>query len=262
MSPAVKTVATAEELLAALADSATDTVKLTADIDPGYPLNIAGTVTLDLNGHVLQRVYTGDGPVINVESGGALTLIDSDPTVGHKFSDSGRKLWRLSEYGTNIVNGGVITGDPLNLESGVYVQKGGTFIMTGGKIDNCRASIDGDTPFYFDGPVLDAVSIKAKRVEGVLVPRLRINAENNEWEVSYDAGYTWASLGVKATGEKGEKGDKCDKGDAGTDGKDGINGKDGGKKSGSCAGVPLVGALSGVLLSGIGFALIKRRKPF
>lgn len=194
MSPAVKTVATAEELLAALADSATGTVKLTADIDPGYPLNIAGTVTLDLNGHVLQRVYTGDCPVINVESGGALTLIDSDPTVGHKFSDSGRKLWRLSEYGTNIVNGGVITGDPLNLESGVYVQKGGTFIMKGGKIDNCRASIDGDTPFYFDGPVLDAVSIKAKRVEGVPVPRLRINAENNEWEVSYDAGYTWASL--------------------------------------------------------------------
>lgn len=299
MSPAVKTVATAEELLAALADSATGTVKLTADIDPGYPLNIAGTVALDLNGHVLQRFYIGDGPVINVESGGALTLIDSDPTVGHKFSDSGRKLWRLSEYGTNIVNGGVITGDPLNLESGVYVQKGGTFIMTGGNIvgcyssyygagvraegsftmtggniDNCRASIDGDTPFYFDGPVLDAVSIKAKRVEGVPVPRLRINAENNEWEVSYDAGYTWASLGVKATGEKGEKGDKGDKGDAGTDGKDGINGvngangtdgrdgKDGGKKSGSCTGVSLVGALSGVLLSGIGFALIKRRKPF
>lgn len=131
--------------------------------------------------------------------------------------------------------------------------------MTGGKIDNCRASIDGDTPFYFDGPVLDAVSIKAKWGEGVPVPRLRINAENNEWEVSYDAGYTWASLGVKATGEKGDKGDK---GDAGTDGKDGINGKDGGKKSGSCAGVSLVGAFSGVLLSGIGFALIKRRKPF
>lgn len=157
---------------------------------------------------------------------------------------------------------------------GAGVRAEGSFTMTGGKIDNCRASIDGDTPFYFDGPVLDAVSIKAKRVEGVPVPRLRINAETNEWEVSYDAGYTWTSLGVKATGEKGEKGDKGDKGDAGTDGKDGINGvngangtdgrdgKDGGKKSGSCAGVSLVGALSGVLLSGIGFALIKRRKPF
>lgn len=77
---------------------------------------------------------------------------------------------------------------------GAGVRAEGSFTMTGGKIDNCRASIDGDTPFYFDGPVLDAVSIKAKRVEGVPVPRLRINAENNEWEVSYDAGYTWTSL--------------------------------------------------------------------
>lgn len=150
---------------------------------------------------------------------------------------------------------------------GAGVRAEGSFTMTGGKIDNCRASIDGDTPFYFDGPVLDAVSIKAKWVEGVPVPRLRINAENNEWEVSYDAGYTWASLGVTATGEKGDKGDK---GDAGTDGSTHIagslpssdDGSDGGKKSGSCAGVSLVGALSGVLLSGIGFALIKRRKPF
>ena len=71
---------------------------------------------------------------------------------------------------------------------------------------------------YFDEPVYDAVMIKAKWTGGAPVPRLRINAETNEWEVSYDAGYTWTSLGVKATGEKG---------DAGINGKDGVDGKDG-----------------------------------
>ena len=107
---------------------------------------------------------------------------------------------------------------------------------------------DGDTLFYFDEPIYDAVMVRARWEEGVPVPRLRINARTNEWEVSYDAGYTWTSLGVKATGEKGdagtdgkdgkdgidgkdgekgEKGDKGDKGDVGADGKDGINGKDG-----------------------------------
>ena len=40
-----------------------------------------------------------------------------------------------------------------------------------------------------------------------VTPQLRINATTNEWEVSYDNGKTWKSLGVKATGEKGEKGD-------------------------------------------------------
>ncbi len=34
-------------------------------------------------------------------------------------------------------------------------------------------------------------------------PLLRIGSETNEREVSYDGGLTWASLGVKATGENG-----------------------------------------------------------
>ncbi len=49
----------------------------------------------------------------------------------------------------------------------------------------------------------------------VTAPRLRINPENNYWEVSYDDGSTWESMGVAATGV------------AGKDGKDGVNGKDG-----------------------------------
>lgn len=149
----VMAVATDQELIAALADSANDTVKLTTDIRFDDTLSITRAVTIDLNGCVLGKFYagSGDGPVIRVESGGALTLIDSNPTVEHKFTGYGRKLWKLSEYGTNIVSGGVITGDPLYAETGVHVQKGGTFVMKGGNIAGCLG-------YYFGGGVYNAGS--------------------------------------------------------------------------------------------------------
>ena len=86
---------------------------------------------------------------------------------------------------------------------------------------------DGDTLLYFDEPIYDAVMVRARWEEGVPLPRLRINARTNEWEVSYDAGHTWTSLGVKATGEKGDAGTDGKDGKDGTDGKNGIDGKDG-----------------------------------
>ena len=36
-----------------------------------------------------------------------------------------------------------------------------------------------------------------------ITPELRIKEETNEWEVSYDGGTTWASLGISATGQNG-----------------------------------------------------------
>lgn len=57
-------------------------------------------------------------------------------------------------------------------------------------------------------------------VDGI-TPKLRINEETNEWEVSYDNGVSWTSMGVKANGEKGdtgEQGPQGEKGDAGTNG--------------------------------------------
>lgn len=54
-----------------------------------------------------------------------------------------------------------------------------------------------------------------------ITPQLRISAETNEWEVSYDNGASWTSLAVKATGADGKDGLN------GTDGKDGINGVNG-----------------------------------
>ena len=421
----VKTAATEAELLAALADSAAGTVRLTADIKLNNTLSIGRAVTLDLNGRVLGKFYksAGYGPSICVESEGALTLIDGNPAVEHRFSSGYNSLWRLDDRGDKIVNGGVITGEAVYLESGVHVKSGGSFIMkggnivgclssmfngagvraegsftmtggnimgcrtaelgggvyasgvftmTGGSISQCKADLDGDgiylngsgvmyanggevgaqvafmsgskvasddslsgvtlfkdrvenkgtvehgtfsgeinsfgtisggtfggkvtntgvisggifsdtgsvankigstisggafngtvtvevvidadngseniirdiprgqtfpklddpekadysfigwyigdRAFYFDEPLLNAAVIKARWVEGPLQfqPRIRINPQTKEWEVSYDDGYSWTSLGVKAVADKGDKGDKGQPGNDGT----------------------------------------------
>lgn len=54
-------------------------------------------------------------------------------------------------------------------------------------------------------------------------PKLRINSDYM-WEVSYDEGVSWISLGVRAKGDTGEAGKD---GVNGTNGTDGQNGKDG-----------------------------------
>ena len=72
----------------------------------------------------------------------------------------------------------------------------------------------------------DLLELPLKSV-GSNTPRLRINAESNEWEVSYDEGQTWTSLGVKATGADGQDGKDGTPGRDGVDGKDGAPGKDG-----------------------------------
>lgn len=60
-----------------------------------------------------------------------------------------------------------------------------------------------------------------------VAPQIRISETSNEWEVSYDEGSTWISLGVKATGAAGAAGTNGTDGVNGVDGKDGADGKDG-----------------------------------
>ena len=57
-----------------------------------------------------------------------------------------------------------------------------------------------------------------------ITPQVRINAETNLWELSYDNGATWVSLGIPATGADGNDGDKGDKGDKGDTGETGAAG--------------------------------------
>ena len=115
----VKEVATAEELTAALADSSISGITLKGDIDIGSTLTVNRTVTLDLNGNVLKM--TGRGSVIKVESGGNLTIADSNASTPHNFypdyKDSAWHIdmWKLDDSGSETVSGGVITGGSLSL---------------------------------------------------------------------------------------------------------------------------------------------------
>lgn len=140
-------VTTASELTGALADSSISGITLKGDIDIGSTLTVNRTVTLDLNGNVLKM--TGRGSVIKVESGGNLTIADSNTSTSHNFypdyKDSAWHIdmWKLDDSGSETVSGGVITGGSSdyahNDGGGVLVNAGGTLVMAGGSIVGCSA---------------------------------------------------------------------------------------------------------------------------
>ena len=150
-----KEVRTADDLARAIADTTVNTVKLAGDISISSSLTVRRTVTLDLNGKVLQM--TGSGSVIKVESSGNLTLTDSNTAAEHKFMPGTNGLWVLNENGSETVSGGVITGGtgyPYPLSStlycggGVYIAPGGQLTMTGGNIIGCSAEFGGGVCIY------------------------------------------------------------------------------------------------------------------
>lgn len=129
------------------------TVQLDRDIDISNTLVVTKDVTLDLNGHVLKM--TGSGSVIHVKSG-TLTLVDSNPSAEHKFTNDGNdKPWRLDETaGAEKVKGGVITGGTGSTYTygnytyddcggGVFVASWASFVMNGGNIVGCSAGKSG-----------------------------------------------------------------------------------------------------------------------
>ena len=160
-SETVTEVSTADDLAAAIGNSAVTTVKLAADIDISGPLTVTRTVTLDLNGKVLRMVNNENEPVIEVKKGnssfdiGYLTLTDSAPDAEHKFTPNADGLWVLDETnGTKTVNGGVITGGKyMGIWVEGYDKQNPTqkpdeadcahLIMTGGNIVGCMTERNG-----------------------------------------------------------------------------------------------------------------------
>ena len=155
-------VTTASELTGALADSSISRITLKGDIDIGSTLTVNRTVTLDLNGNVLKM--TGGFSVIKVESGGNLTIQDSNKTTQHKFNPQCKDLvwyidmWKLDDNGSEIVSGGVITGGGGDFAhsygGGVLVNAGGTLTMTGGSIVGCSAvDLGGGVHLAYDSAI-------------------------------------------------------------------------------------------------------------
>ena len=147
-------VRTADELQNSIADG--KSVKLTDNITITSTLEIARSLTLDLNGHVLKM--TGDGSVLRVKKGphpATLTITDSRPQNPHTGSYEGLPAGGVitggtgtrEEYWTSDTLGGAVyleEGTTLELEGGtltgsrsdssVFIRTGATFVMNGGTI--------------------------------------------------------------------------------------------------------------------------------
>ena len=152
-------VETEQELVAALADSTADVIRLTKDIDISNSLTILRKVTLDLNGYVLKMTGSGSVIILDNKSGttGDLTLIDSNPTAEHKFKVNGAEPWVLDDSGTETVYGGIITGGTSSriffsngVEGGGVIIGSGALTMNGGNIVGCIAN-EGGGLFLSDG---------------------------------------------------------------------------------------------------------------
>ena len=128
---------------------------LNNDVTVSQTITVRGTVTLDLNGHVLKYESANKGSVIVVEGSGQLTIEDSNTSnLSHTFNSNG-KLWVLDEAsGTEAVTGGVITGGTGTDIStfggttwycggGALIKNGGSLTMRGGNIIGCSAECGG-----------------------------------------------------------------------------------------------------------------------
>ena len=155
-------VTTAQELTSALADSSISRITLKGNIDIGSTLTVNRTVTLDLNGNVLKM--TGGFSVIKVESGGDLTIQDSNITTRHNFYPNYKQpawhidMWKLDDSGSETVFGGVITGGGGDFAhsdgGGVLVNAGGKLTMTGGSIVGCSAvGLGGGVRLAYDSAI-------------------------------------------------------------------------------------------------------------
>lgn len=153
----VAEVTTAEHLTDMLADSSVVKITLAENIYIGSTLTVNRAVTLDLNGNVLKM--NGSGSVIKVESGGNLTIQDSNTSTPHKFTPGGDGLWGLDETGgSETVFGGVITGGGGDFAhsdgGGVLVNAGGKLTMTGGSIVGCSAvGLGGGVRLAYDSAI-------------------------------------------------------------------------------------------------------------
>ena len=93
-----------------------------------------------------------------MESGGNLTIQDSNTSTPHKFTPGGDGLWGLDETGgSEIVYGGIITGGTgmppgVNYSEGggVYVSAGAALTMNGGSIVGCKAGSGGGVCIDYD----------------------------------------------------------------------------------------------------------------
>ena len=132
-------VRTADDLQEKIADG--KSVKLMADISITSTLEIAKSLTLDLNGYVLKM--GGTGRVIHI-----IKSHGYDVKVEIKDGEPGKE--HTGEYAA-LPAGGVITGGKADKGGGILLDGGCTLKLTGGCITDCHATDTGGGGVVLNG---------------------------------------------------------------------------------------------------------------
>ena len=132
---------------------------LTGDVffSGGNSITVAGNLTIDLNGHVMQNTHYNY--IVGVEDGGVFTLKDSNPTTKHygkpetitppgttfnlPYLWNYRASYNASTSNAIEIDGGILTGGMGTMAGGVSVRNGGTFNLEGGTIAGCFIYLNG-----------------------------------------------------------------------------------------------------------------------
>lgn len=213
-------------------------------------LSVFIPLVIDLTGENRFSVNTSYYPIIapniTIRGNGSLTLVGETAYITRLTMESGTFITddlrpsSTSAEGRGLYfNGGRFTVNKrFDWQMGLYI---------GAEFYRWKTDLSRDyMPSIFETcPYPDGKPLSLVQMDDPFRSKLRVNPATNEWEVSYDSGMTWKSLGVKATGEDGKDGrdgrtpsvglngnwwiGSMDTGvkAVGTDGRDGVDGKNG-----------------------------------
>ena len=213
-------------------------------------LSVFIPLVIDLTGEnrfsVNTLYYPIIAPNITIRGNGSLTLVGETVYITRLTMESGTFITddlrpsSTSAEGRGLYfNGGRFTVNKrFDWQMGLYI---------GAEFYRWKTDLSRDyMPSIFETcPYPDGKPLSLVQMDDPFRSKLRVNPATNEWEVSYDSGITWKSLGVKATGEDGKDGrdgrtpsvglngnwwiGSMDTGvkAVGTDGRDGVDGKNG-----------------------------------
>ena len=181
-------------------------------------LSVFIPLVIDLTGENRFSVNANDTPItggdITIRGDGSLALEGGITAITRLTMESGTVVADRIQPSTCAAPG-----------KGLY-YKGGNFTVTafGGDGDGSygpyyglyifaefyrwKTNLSKDyMPSIFETcPDPNGISLSLVQMDDPFRSKLRVNPDTNEWEVSYDSGTTWKSLGVKATGEDGKDG--------------------------------------------------------
>ena len=212
--------ATVEELKQKVNEQANQIAALSSEVEA-----VPYTIYQDADG----RIWLGNinDPSQKHEITAGLKGPKGDPgTPGTTVSISDDHFWVINGTKTNVkAEGQVGTTPTITISDDGYwtingektSQKAQGASGTNGKTPKMRVNATNNhwEVSYDEGATWTDTGVNATGAQGAAgkTPQVRVNATNNHWEVSYDDGTTWTDTGVNATGAQGP---------AGADGKSGA----------------------------------------